>query len=388
MSTLIELYDTESLENTIATLALVPDNVVYVGEKHAMSQLWRRSISRLYQKYRLQTKVHFLEVDPKNKQSILNALESLKDKKPVINTSGGNDMILFYTSIFAFQNNLCTFSLDFKTRRIIHLCGDSSELSEFRWPHIVIDDIVAMAGGTLIRHARASEIHDNEALYSDVMAVWNLYMKNRDSWAKQVYYFQQLKQDGALSINAPLVIFPENNQIARCNVSILKQLEEIGILLNVHEEKDRIKFEFKNEFMRHSLADTGIWLELYTYITAKKLELFDDVQMSVVVDWDDNTEERPNTTNEIDVVLLKGAISVFVSCKTSEPSVSALNEINTLTRRFGGHRARCALVTSAKPQSSLIKRANDMGLSLISLCDMNETDFGAALAKLVSSYTI
>ena len=70
----------------------------------------------------------------------------------------------------------------------------------------------------------------------------------------------------------------------------------------------------------------GIWLELYTYLTAKKSGAFDDVQISVVVDWDGKPEAN-NLLNEIDVTATRGLRPLFVSCKIGTLNPAHINEI-------------------------------------------------------------
>ena len=128
--------------------------------------------------------------------------------------------------------------------------------------------------------------------------------------------------------------------------------------------------------MRSCLCDTGICLELYVYAAAITAGIYDDVQISVVIDWDGDLDARINTINEIDVMLTRGVVPVFISCKSGTPNVTALNEIKTLAKQFGGTYARPVLVTMADIRSGdryLMQRAQDMGIDIIDrddlLCD-------------------
>ena len=66
----------------------------------------------------------------------------------------------------------------------------------------------------------------------------------------------------------------------------MKRLSEIGVIQNYRMTNGRVHYRYKNEMYQRLLSDTGVWLELYTYYTAKSSGLFDDVQTSVIIDWD------------------------------------------------------------------------------------------------------
>ena len=99
--------------------------------------------------------------------------------------------------------------------------------------------------------------------------------------------------------------------------------------------------------MRSCLIDTGICLELYVFAETLRSGCYDDVKLSVVVDWDGDLSQRINTINEIDVMLTRCQIPVFISCKSGTPNVVALNEIKTLAKQFGQTNGRPVLVTMA-----------------------------------------
>ena len=73
-------------------------------------------------------------------------------------------------------------------------------------------------------------------------------------------------------------------------------------------------------------------------------------------------------TNEIDVTLFCGIHPVFISCKLSEPSSEALQELSVYRSYFGGRHSRCILVTLAaihKDRSYVFARAKEMGITLL-----------------------
>ena len=90
--------------------------------------------------------------------------------------------------------------------------------------------------------------------------------------------------------------------------------------------------------------------------------------MSVKIDWNGQRKIPVEVTNEIDVTCFYGIHPVFISCKLSEPSSEALQELSIYKSYFGGRHSRCILVTLANlnPERSYpVWRAKEMGIHLI-----------------------
>ena len=172
---------------------------------------------------------------------------------------------------------------------------------------------------------------------------------------------------------------------------LMTRLAEFGLLQDVHASGGRVQFRFESPIVRQCLNDIGVWLEMYVYKQAVESGLFDDVQISVVVDWDGDINESINTINEIDLILTRGVSSLFVSCKSGVPSTMALNEINTLTEWFGGMFSKGVIVTMCELSTvspATYRRAIDMGLCVIQKEDMEAGKIGELLAAAAPAGTL
>ena len=132
------------------------------------------------------------------------------------------------------------------------------------------------------------------------------------------------------------------------------------------------------------LSVKGSWLELYVYILAKESGLFSEVYQSVMIGWDLKRRPKFNVENEIDVVLMKGGIPIFVSCKMTSPKPDDLNEIYALAENFGGYGAVAALATTTdveKRARTLYNRAQEMGVALIDCQSLNRKGLMEIFAK-------
>ena len=96
----------------------------------------------------------------------------------------------------------------------------------------------------------------------------------------------------------------------------------------------------------------------------------------VFIDWDgelhDRLDDEHDTENEIDVVLMKGVMPVFISCKNGTIDGEELYKLVAVARRFGGKYVKKVLIATylgRKADSDSMKhlrqRAKDMKINFI-----------------------
>ena len=70
-----------------------------------------------------------------------------------------------------------------------------------------------------------------------------------------------------------------------------------------------------------------------------------EAELGVVVDWyeSDNVDTQDN---EIDVVVMRRSIPIFISCKMRKPVSGDLYEVGFVASRLGGSRAKAVLATT------------------------------------------
>lgn len=96
-----------------------------------------------------------------------------------------------------------------------------------------------------------------------------------------------------------------------------------------------------------------------------------------------------NTENEIDVMLMRGVIPVFVSCKNGAVDSNELYKLNTVADRFGSIYAKKIIAAtylgkmgSGREMDPFRRRAEEMGIELIENAHlMNDDELLARLKK-------
>ena len=366
MKTLIELFDREPLENVLGMLMMNPEHVIFLGDKRIMREYRKESIRRFVAQRKLETKISLYHYRNNDYQDILSSFERIYQSHPgcAFEVTGGKEIPLLAAGAFCREKQIPAFYFDTRNNRFIHVFT-GEPLNDIPSPKLTVRDILTIAGGSMMRHGHFQEPYYSEEMKTDILSVWDIYKRFRQKWGAQTTYFQQLTGE-ELSFRVPIHL--QGKVAAECSLPILYALGERGILKDVSHQGKMVSFTFKNEYLRRFLNDAGIWLEFYTGLCAHQTEFFDDVQVSVVIDWDGSDRDPRDTTNEIDVLLVHDLTSVFVSCKTGVPSTHALNEIKLLAERFGGSFAKAVLVTST-PLSEIApatyRRAADMGVSIL-----------------------
>ena len=82
-------------------------------------------------------------------------------------------------------------------------------------------------------------------------------------------------------------------------------------------------------------------------------------------------EDAQETTNEIDVLLMKGLVPIFISCKNGMVDQDELYKLNTVAEEFGGPYAKKVLVCTyfgndeSLAHDYFMQRAKDMNIRVI-----------------------
>jgi hypothetical protein len=117
--------------------------------------------------------------------------------------------------------------------------------------------------------------------------------------------------------------------------------------------------------------------------------LYHDVKVGVVIDWENlDEDEYYRTVNEIDVMAMKGAIPIFISCKNGYFDVNELYKLNTVATRFGNKYAKKVLVAAeleklGEKAEYIRARMEDMNIRRIENVDeLTESELNKLLKTL------
>jgi len=391
MDTIIEVYDKEPLFNVLAPSVIKPVRVIYIGARPITGKRLKKKLVRYFALRSPDTYAYFYPVNIYDCEDVQRVLSDVLNRYPdaVVDITGGASTLAFAVGIFCAAHNVPVFAYHHKTNSFCNIYQCKAMNGVPCDPRFTVEEVLAMAGGMFLRHGHIATENIDAQLLQDIDTVFSLCYHEQGRWNHFVQYLQATTggSERSLSVDAPLTVLNNAGKMQFCDVELLEHLEEIGMISGLSVDEPNVSYRFRNHVVRQCLNDAGIWLELYIYKTAVECGCFDDVQISVIADWNGSVNEAINTINEIDVVLTRGITPVFISCKYGVPSTTALNEIKTLTDLFGGGYAKGVLVTLSDLMDispATYQRAADMGIDIIQDEDFEAGSVGSRLLAISS----
>ena len=131
----------------------------------------------------------------------------------------------------------------------------------------------------------------------------------------------------------------------------------------------KLQFRFASEAVRECLSTEGNVLEAFAYHTIRRMNLFDDVQLSVNIHWAEDGVQGAASTNEVDLICTKGVRTYFLSCKKrTNLNKDFLTEILYEADHFGVDGVPVMLTTARKNwNEAVFARAERMQLPCVAL---------------------
>lgn len=376
MKTLIELYDERPMENFLAADVFRPEHIVYLCPSAVAQDKTSQQQMTDYLRWRkINADVSFLDTSLLHTDKVLRQLEYVSGKYPdcAIDITGGSDAALFAAGQFCSSANVPAFTYSRRKNMFFSICN--ADFAHHLKPEVSykIEDYIRMAGGNL----KTGRVQQNELLryYGKIDGFYQIFMKYRKEWKKNICWFQratQQEKDGEpeLAVSCPYIVKGERGSRISADEEFLRDVEKLGFIHDLKiDSGSRVSFCFQDQQTRFWLRDTGSVLELYVWKACRDSKLFNDVECSTIVTWE-NRDLNSTVTNEIDVTASHGIIPVFISCKTCAISTEALNELAILKEHFGGEMAKAFIVSSEYCSAPARRRADVLGIDVISLNEL------------------
>lgn len=393
--TIVEIFDEEVINNISSSLKFNNDKIIYIGYERKNMEKSIQNISNFFHLIGRKVEISYIIVCDNNLNNIIEELSKIvdnilhKDEKYIFDVTGGKDLILVGMGIIAERYNIDVFTLDIEKGNIIWQTGNKAKyiINDNRSEISVRENIILHGGeivGTNNQGGFIEEWNFDEEFVNDIFKMWNICKKDCAKWNREIGELQQhVNKSNSLLIGKP-------NRT-------MQELVHIGVLKQ-HNNYASETYSFKNIQIKESLMKVGSVLELYTCITAMKMRRpdgnkhFNDVKVGVNIDWDgvihDIHDKEKDTRNEIDVIMMKGIDSIFVSCKNGDVGIEELYKLNTVAEKFGGKFAKKVLVATyfgkkGASQEYFLQRAKDMKIHIIGeVHKMSNQDFVKRLANI------
>ena len=400
IKTLVEILDGCPVENVIAGLRFKPEKIVFVGFKNLMKEESKKAISALFSKRNINTQFEYEIVPRYDYDEITCRLFDIIERNEDcwFDLSGGKDITLAAMGAVSQDKNIPMFRIDVATGDVIKL-KSCENIPQTEKSYLTISEAVALNGcGVMHNPPDDFEWDMNEDFKNDVETMWGICRQNCEKWNWQSVILKNCEQYFGLGDDFSLKIdkdeLKKHGHGSFIDGSFIALLKNAGLLSDYSNNGKIISFRYKNKQVHECVTKAGNILELYAYmliceIASEEPGWYDDADIGVYIDWDgiihSDIRGSYDIKNEVDIVVMRDLVPIFISCKNGEVPKEAFYELQTVADKFGGRFSKKFMLASYVNRNSLSKkytlaRAEEMGINLIhGVHKLNRDEFKAIL---------
>ena len=359
-SLLVELYDRHVLEKNVYQ-AFVSD----------CDEILFLSLTKISNEDKLSLRQFILEEVPHIQRVTFRqlSLEQLTDQldyclagydQVLLDVFGGDSLLALSLYQYGLDRHLPIVAMDVERGKQYKWVADQLEKEDLDIPTLSIQQLIALRGGKMLKSKRpihsAQQIAAIKKLASSAIA-------NPSHWYQVTQFFSLAKTN---DLHAETKKVLENNgKYYHYPESLIPLLVEAGMLCIESEDKKRVAYSFPSQEAQVFCRNKGHILEVYLYLLALESQLFDECMIGGEIDWNGIFPEADNVQNEIDVILRKGRSITFISCKMTDLSVEAINELEVYANHFAGESCLKLIVCTGKINPVYANRCQEYGVLVI-----------------------
>lgn len=359
-SLLVELFDHHTIEkNVYQTFICDCDEVLFLSlkkitedERLALKHFLLDQVSHVKQ-------VHFRQISLDKITDDLNLFLTNYDSV-TLDVFGGDSILAIFLYQYGLEKQLPIVAIDIEQGKQFKWKMGKVEKEELVIPNLTIEQLMALRGGKLIKSKQPKYSPKQIAA---IKKLSNYAILNPEEWYQITQFFALAKTTDfhaetarVLESNGKKYPYPE---------SMIPLLTEANLVQIDEESSEHISYTFSSSEAQLLCRTKGHILELYLYLLAIESEYFDECMIGAEIDWNGIFPEVDNVQNEIDVVLRKGQSIIFISCKMTDLSVEAINELEVYANHFAGETCLKLIVCSGKINPVYNHRCQEYGVLVI-----------------------
>ena len=407
--TIIEFFDKSSVENIAGALLCRPERIIFIGDSRGSMERSRRVYGAILESRNINTSIELRFTSRNNLAAIEEMLENIVQSYTdcIFDLTGGEDLYLVAVGMIMnkYSGRVQCHRFNFRNN-VLYDCDADGNVCSAAPFCFSVKETIEMNGGRLITDEK-EELYTypwdfTDEFTSDIRLMWEINKKNPGQWNGQIGTLGGLIK---LFGNVDTLSVSVDRGVAEAALYekgikykyypwIINHLSDFGLIESA-SSYDRIEITFKNKQVMQALSIEGQVLELFLALMLRLVvdkdggPMYQDITVGAVVDWDiDDLGQEYKTINEIDIIAMKDAIPVFISCKNGYFDASELYKLATVSRRFGGKYATRALActrlgkTEAKNEY-LRARMKDMNIRCVDdLCFATDEELLSLLKNL------
>lgn len=394
--TIVEFFDKTSVDNIASTLLCNPDKVIFIGSSGRKIRRSIENFKSVIQARGMDVEFVCKTVSRNNLYEIVDVLAAIVDENSdcVFDMSGGEELYLVALGILEERYKNKVHLRSFNVRNNIGTACDAYGCIRTEGAlELSVDENTAVYGGRVIYSDEKGEgtvrrDFGNRYQRRDIFDISEVWRSSGEKWNSMLNSLDRINRycstGGRVWVNRDTnknVLTSDDFELV-FNSDFLEKLAEKRIIFKLKRESEEVSFIYRNLNVKKILNKVGNILELFVAITAYDLKdengkaVYNDVRSGVYIDWDGEIQDRGSAdiSNEIDVMLMKGTVPVFISCKSGSCSIDELYKLSHVAERFGGKYAKKVLVATSLEKTGatadyIRARAKDMGIRLIENVD-------------------
>ena len=359
-SLLVELFDHHTIEkNVYQTFICDCDEVLFLSlkkiaedERLALKHFLLDQVSHVKQ-------VHFRQISLDKITDDLNLFLTNYDSV-TLDVFGGDSILAIFLYQYGLEKQLPIIAIDIEQGKQFKWKMGKVEKEELVIPNLTIEQLMALRGGKLLKSKQP--FHTPKQIAA-IKKLANFALTNPEEWLKVTQFFASARTSNLHSETGKEL--ENNGKRYSYPKSIISLLTDAGLLHIEEETSKHVSYTFSTPEAQLLCRSKGHILELYLYLLALESEYFDECMIGAEIDWNGIFPEADNVQNEIDVVLRKGRSIVFISCKMTDLSVEAINELKLYATHFAGESCLKLIVCSGKINPVYINRCHEYGVLVI-----------------------
>ena len=359
-SLLVELFDHHTIEkNVYQTFICDCDEVLFLSlkkitedERLALKHFLLDQVSHVKQ-------VHFRQISLDKITDDLNLFLTNYDSV-TLDVFGGDSILAIFLYQYGLEKQLPIIAIDIEQGKQFKWKMGKVEKEELVIPNLTIEQLMALRGGKLLKSKQP--FHTPKQIAA-IKKLANFALTNPEEWLKVTQFFASARTSNLHSETGKEL--ENNGKRYSYPKSIISLLTDADLLHIEEETSNRVSYTFSSPEAQLLCRSKGHILELYLYLLALESEYFDEYMIGAEIDWNGIFPEADNVQNEIDVVLRKGRSIVFISCKMTDLSVEAINELELYATHFAGESCLKLIVCSGKIDPVYINRCHEYGVLVI-----------------------
>ena len=359
-SLLVELFDHHTIEkNVYQTFICDCDEVLFLSlkkiaedERLALKHFLLDQVSHVKQ-------VHFRQISLDKITDDLNLFLTNYDSV-TLDVFGGDSILAIFLYQYGLEKQLPIVAIDIEQGKQFKWKMGKVEKEELVIPDLTIEQLMALRGGKLIK-SKQPKYSPKQMITIKKLA--NYAILNPEQWYQITQFFALAK---TIDFHAETVrVLESNGKRYSYPESMIPLLTEANLIHIDAESFEHISYTFSSSEAQLLCRTKGHILELYLYLLAIESEYFDECMIGAEIDWNGIFPEVDNVQNEIDVVLRKGQSIIFISCKMTDLSVEAINELEVYANHFAGETCLKLIVCSGKINPVYNHRCQEYGVLVI-----------------------